>query len=275
MANTSILTAFERMWQHIVASLGNKQDKITVSGLLKGDGESVSVAKVWDPIMDRDGDYLAPENIGVPGGVARLDGSGRIMPEQHMRTVDVLEDWLYEGELDIGANGLFLRSPNADDTTIILPMGLPKGMEVTICRSGQGAVNFVAGEGVALKCASDNPCIVHPNGVVHLKCLTSTEHAAVWVVYGDITDASSSTLNTTLIATNWSNKQYTISNENITSTNIVELIPQSSITLEQYEALAGAIIIGGEQTEGSIVLTALGDVPAVDIPVILVFRSDI
>ena len=131
-------------------------------------------------------DYLTPENVGAVLGVAGLDDNGKIMPEQHMRTVDVLEDWLYEGELDIGANGLFLRSPSNDDTTIILPTGLPQGMEVVVMRNGEGAVNFVAADGVILRCASDNPCIAHPYGVVYLKCLTSTENAAVWVVYGDI-----------------------------------------------------------------------------------------
>ena len=29
MANTSILAAFERMWQHITVALNNKQNKIT------------------------------------------------------------------------------------------------------------------------------------------------------------------------------------------------------------------------------------------------------
>ena len=29
MANTSIYNAFERMWQHVVALLGNKQNKLT------------------------------------------------------------------------------------------------------------------------------------------------------------------------------------------------------------------------------------------------------
>ena len=173
--------------QDNIGRLNNsKQAKITLSGLLKGDGESVVAAVPWNPMVAGSFDYLTPENVGAVLGVAGLDDNGKIMPEQHMRTVDVLEDWLYEGELDIGANGLFLRSPSNDDTTIILPTGLPQGMEVVVMRNGEGAVNFVAADGVILRCASDNPCIAHPYGVVYLKCLTSTENAAVWVVYGDI-----------------------------------------------------------------------------------------
>ncbi len=37
MANTSIYNAFERMWQHIVAHLGNKVDKVDGKGLSTND----------------------------------------------------------------------------------------------------------------------------------------------------------------------------------------------------------------------------------------------
>lgn len=37
MANTSIYAAFERMWQHIVARLGNKVDKVDGKGLSTND----------------------------------------------------------------------------------------------------------------------------------------------------------------------------------------------------------------------------------------------
>ena len=37
MTNTSIYNAFERMWQHIVAHLGNKVDKVDGKGLSTND----------------------------------------------------------------------------------------------------------------------------------------------------------------------------------------------------------------------------------------------
>lgn len=79
----------------------------------------------------------------------------------------------------------------------------------------------------------------------------------------------------TLSASSWSSGNYTLSNSNITATNVVELIPSSTITAAQFEALSNAKIVGGTQAAGSIVLRALGDVPTINIPVTFVFRRDI
>ena len=84
-------------------------------------------------------------------------------------------------------------------------------------------------------------------------------------------------VNTTLAASGWSSGVYTISNENITVTCVVELLPRENngITQEQFEALAAAMIIGGTQAAGSIQLVALGDVPTIDIPITLIVRGDL
>ncbi len=78
----------------------------------------------------------------------------------------------------------------------------------------------------------------------------------------------------TLTASSWNGDTYTISNSNITATNVVELYPTSSITQEQLEALQEANIIGGTQSKGTFSLVAKGDVPTVDIPVTLIVRGD-
>ena len=81
-------------------------------------------------------------------------------------------------------------------------------------------------------------------------------------------------ITTTLLGSNWSNKKYIITNSAITATNVVELYPVSTITDEQFEALQSANIIGGTQTAGSIELKAMGDIPTVDVPVLLLVRGD-
>lgn len=80
--------------------------------------------------------------------------------------------------------------------------------------------------------------------------------------------------NTTITQSGWSGNIWTLSNENITATNIVELLPSEDITSEQLTALQDANIIGGTQAVGSIQLKAMGTVPTIDIPVTFIYRFD-
>lgn len=82
-------------------------------------------------------------------------------------------------------------------------------------------------------------------------------------------------VNFTLAANIWNGDTYTISNSNITTTSVVELYPTSSITEEQLEALQEANIIGGTQSNGSYGLVAKGDIPTINIPVIMIIRGDV
>ena len=94
---------------------------------------------------------------------------------------------------------------------------------------------------------------------------------------GNSAAAKSIKVSETISSTGWSNKTYTISNSNITATNVIELLPRENngTTQAQMEVLSGAMIIGGTQAVGSIQLVALGDVPTIDIPVTLIIRSDL
>ena len=94
---------------------------------------------------------------------------------------------------------------------------------------------------------------------------------------GNAAAAKSIKVSETISSTGWSNKTYTISNSNITATNVIELLPRENngTTQAQMEVLSGAMIIGGTQAVGSIQLVALGDVPTIDIPVTLIIRSDL
>lgn len=78
----------------------------------------------------------------------------------------------------------------------------------------------------------------------------------------------------TLEASKWSNSQYIITNTAITATSIIEGLPLSTITKEQLEAFGNALVIGGTQSDGSLTLKALGEVPTINIPITLVIRGD-
>ena len=89
--------------------------------------------------------------------------------------------------------------------------------------------------------------------------------------------AKSEVVSATLLAANWTaDGTYTWSNAGILSAEqIVELMPASGITAEQLEALQTANIVGTAQAVGSLTMTAFGEVPTIDIPVIFVMRGDV
>ena len=84
---------------------------------------------------------------------------------------------------------------------------------------------------------------------------------------------ASTTVSTILYAETWRNGSYTITNDLITSVSNQEIIPASNITLAQLKAMQGAILIDGGQTAGSMTLKALGSVPAIDIPIRIIYRG--
>lgn len=80
----------------------------------------------------------------------------------------------------------------------------------------------------------------------------------------------------TLLSSAWVEGVYTFSNENITPTSPVELIPDPDITEEQLSSLQDANIIGvSGQASGSIPMKATGTQPSVDIPVVFIIRKDL
>lgn len=80
----------------------------------------------------------------------------------------------------------------------------------------------------------------------------------------------------TIAANKWGGGLYTWLNANITSANqMIELLPSSTITANQLEALQAANIVGTQQAVGSVTFKAYGVIPTVDIPVIFVIRGDV
>ena len=87
-------------------------------------------------------------------------------------------------------------------------------------------------------------------------------------------DKKTEDIDVLLSAGSWNSNKYTFSDERLTSSTDADLETSPSISDEQYEQIANARIsrtieLGSE----SMVLTALGDVPTVDIPLILKVRS--
>lgn len=80
---------------------------------------------------------------------------------------------------------------------------------------------------------------------------------------------SMATLNITLLANSWNDKKYTISNEQIKLEQIIILGVNSNITLNAYNELGDAKIISFSQSNGILILKALGDIPTNDIDITL------
>ena len=78
----------------------------------------------------------------------------------------------------------------------------------------------------------------------------------------------------TILAATWGST-VTITDEHITATNNVVMIPGSSITKEQLEVLQKANCQDcGTQSAGSITFKVFGDVPTIDIPVKLIIGGN-
>ena len=72
MANTSILAAFERMWQHVVVALNNKSDKSEMKALQTLVGDTSVSEQVEAAIAGLDG-YIYAEEFNSEATMAPLN----------------------------------------------------------------------------------------------------------------------------------------------------------------------------------------------------------
>ena len=79
----------------------------------------------------------------------------------------------------------------------------------------------------------------------------------------------------TLSASSWSSGSYTISDSLITDSSNQEILPATTITAAQYNALSKAQIIDAGQSAEKLTLKALGTVPTINIPIRIIFRGTI
>lgn len=89
----------------------------------------------------------------------------------------------------------------------------------------------------------------------------------------------STTSNATLVSTTWVGTEapytYTLTLSGVNDTNVVEVLPISTITTAQEESLALARISNGTQSTDSIVLQAFGVKPTIDLPLTFIIRGDL
>lgn len=77
----------------------------------------------------------------------------------------------------------------------------------------------------------------------------------------------------TLTAAAWSSGAYTITDTDIKATSIITLTLPTGTTAANYKAVAAAQLIDQSQTDGTLVLQALGTVPTVDISIVLIIQG--
>lgn len=91
----------------------------------------------------------------------------------------------------------------------------------------------------------------------------------------DVYATKSTKIDTTLIAANWNSNVYIFNHAAITATCVIDMLPQPTITADQFSALQSANIIGGVQVNGAIQLRAMGTAPYIDIPITFIARGDL
>lgn len=99
-------------------------------------------------------------------------------------------------------------------------------------------------------------------------------NGTVYYIY-DVDDIYSGNVvkNVVLSASKWASDVYTITDPDITGTNIVFLTYPSSISDEMYSAIQSANIRVTNQANGSITLQALGGAPSINLTVTLIIQG--
>lgn len=86
--------------------------------------------------------------------------------------------------------------------------------------------------------------------------------------------ATARIIETTLLSTDWNEKQYILTSDLIKENNYISISFGKNISLEQYDCLAKAKIICVTQVDGQIIIKSLGTVPNIDIPIIIVIEGE-
>jgi hypothetical protein len=106
---------------------------------------------------------------------------------------------------------------------------------------------------------------------------SATATSAVSATYDNIGNNIANTYTTlksssmTLLAASWSSGTYTITDSNVKTNNLIIATLSVSANATQYDAISAAELTATSQTAGTLVLTAFGSVPTIDIPMILWF----
>lgn len=86
-------------------------------------------------------------------------------------------------------------------------------------------------------------------------------------------------VSTTILAKKWTGEEAPYTNgiavPGATGTMDIQVVPDASWTQEQAENWTAAMILNGTQETGKITLKAYGDVPTVDIPIVVVLGNEV
>lgn len=105
--------------------------------------------------------------------------------------------------------------------------------------------------------------------------MTAADKAKLNGIASEATKNVSTIKSFTLSSSSWSSGTYTISDSLITASSNQEVLPATTITAAQYNALSKAQIIDGGQSAGKLTIKAMGTVPTIDIPIRVIFRGTI
>lgn len=119
------------------------------------------------------------------------------------------------------------------------------------------------------------------NNLGNKSTLSTTAKSSIVAAINELVNSKANisiSTNFTLSASSWTGDTapytYTLQVDGATESSAVEILPQSSLTTEQVDAMINAIIANGIQSNDSITLYAYGDKPNVDLPITIIIRGD-
>lgn len=149
------------------------QTAITASGILKGNGTTVSAATAGT-------DYVAPSVLGAASGVATLDSNTKVTASQISAR---LVSFTSNTTLTASHDGCLLYGNSTSARTITIPSTLSAGFECEIMKYNTGDVTVTAASGVSLNGTSaGSKQITERYTSAVLKAISAT----AWVIQGAI-----------------------------------------------------------------------------------------
>ena len=117
--------------------------------------------------------------------------------------------------------------------------------------------------------------VYEPSGTVNNHNSSNTAHSSLFANKAGKSTQRSVTISASSWNTSGTYPTYTLSVTGLTASQVVELIPAMTISKTALDAYQNANIICIAQASGSLTLTAYGDVPTANIPLILILRGDL
>ena len=161
---------------HVHPSDTTKQNEITVSGILKGDGTGDISSAVAGTDYAAPSDVVSNSSLGAANGVATLDSNSKVTASQSCSHITTISSGI---TLSSDYANMMIRCTSSSNITITIPTGLAVETEIEIWNSGTGTVTISPASSVTIECASTTLEIPQYK-VAALKCLDTN----VWGIAG-------------------------------------------------------------------------------------------